>query len=420
MSMKTNLRLASTLLALLFLTATQVSAQEVRQAMADTYDVIRQATWWNDWDGTFNPSPAEDTWCGDDSCGCSTMCKPLDMWAEVEFLMWWGKGSYVPALVTTANPANVPADDAGQLDQLTTEILFGDENLGDEIQAGARLDFGIWLDPCHNVGLGVRTFGLEGDSASFFEQSLGDPVLARPFFNALLLTEDAQLIAYTGVAEGSIGVNYNSSFVATDVYARIMMERCPTNRVDLIGGYSYFRLADNLAIRSFVTGRTILNDGTTFDISESFGSSNVFHGGMLGFTGTRARGRWSIDWLTKLSLGSNNQRVRIAGRTITTPLAGLPVTTQGGLLAQPSNIGEYENSQTVIVPELSANLNYHMSSNWSVGIGYNLLWMSSAVTAGEQIDRTVDQSQLIQRPEFNFNTTDYWLMGINMSLRAEY
>lgn len=417
--MKTNLRLASAVLALLFLTATQVPANEVRQAAADTFDVVRQATWWNDWDGTFNPSPAEDTWCGDDNCGCSTMCKPLDMWAEVEFLMWWGKGSYVPALVTTSNQLVAP-DVAGQLGEPTTEILFGDENLGDEIQSGARLDFGIWLDPCHNVGLGVRTYGLEGDSANFFAESLGDPILARPFFNTQLLAEDAQLIAYPGIAEGNIRVGYSSSFVGTDVYTRIMMERCPTNRIDLIGGYSYYRLADNLGIRSFVTGRTILNDGTTFDVRENFAASNVFHGGMLGFTGTRARGRWSIDWLTKLSLGSTHQRVRIAGTTTTTPLAGVPVTTAGGLLTQPSNIGNYDNSQTVIVPEISANLNYHMSSNWSVGIGYNLIWMSSAVTAGEQIDRSIDQSQFTPNPSFNFNTTDYWLMGINMSLRAEY
>jgi hypothetical protein len=200
-----------------------------------------------------------------------------------------------------------------------------------------------------------------------------------------------------------------------------MMERCRINRVDIVGGYSYFRLADTLSIQSFHTAREPLIAGTTFDIRDSFSSSNVFHGGMLGFTGSRCRGRWSIDWLTKVSVGSSSQRVRIAGSQTITPLAGVPATFQGGLLAQPSNIGEYENSQTVVVPELKANLTYHMSSNWSVGIGYNLIWLSSAVTAGPQIDRVVDQSQIINRPLFTgFNTDDYWVMGINMSLKAEY
>jgi hypothetical protein len=423
--MKTNLRLASAVLALLFLTATQVPAQEVRQAMADTFDVLRQATWWNDWDGSFNPAPAEDNWCGQDVCDCCNQCKPLDIWAEAEFLMWWGKGSFVPALVTTSVPSTVPRDEAGDLAFPTTQILFGNETLGDEIQSGVRLSLGIWLDTAHNVGVGVRAYGLEGDSAGFFAASTGDPILARPFFNALLGEEDALLIAYTDpmtgpVVDGNITAGYDSSFVGTDVYMRIMMDRCQLNRVDLVGGYTYFRLGDSLSVRSFHTAREPLINGTTFDIRDSFTASNVFHGGMLGFTGSRGRGRWSIDWLGKVSLGSNHQRVRIAGTTTTTPLAGVPVTTQGGLLAQPSNIGEYENSETIFVPELTANLTYHMSSNWSVGIGYNIMWMSSTVTAGPQIDRQVDLSQIVARPQFNFNTDDYWLMGINMSLKAEY
>lgn len=421
--MKTNFRLASAVLALLFFTATQVPAQEVRQAMADTFDVLRQATWWNDWDGSFNPAPAEDNWCGQDVCGCCNQCKPIDIWAEAEFLMWWGKGSFAPPLVTTSVPFNPDPDLAGQLGVPSTQILFGNETLGDEIQSGVRLNLGVWLDPAHNVGLGARAYGLEGDHANFFAESLGDPILARPLINPLLIPpdqEDAFLIAYPGIVDGNITVDYNSSFVGTDVYARIMMERCQLNRIDLVGGYTYFRLADSLSVRSFHTARDIINDGTTFDIRDNFSTSNVFHGGMLGLTGSRGRGRWSIDWLGKISLGSNRQRVRIAGVTTTTPLAGVPTTNPGGVLTQLSNIGDYDNSQTVFVPEFTANLTYHMSSNWSVGIGYNFMWMSSTVTSGEQIDRVVDITQVVPRPEFNFHTDDYWLMGINMSLRAEY
>jgi long-subunit fatty acid transport protein len=153
----------------------------------------------------------------------------------------------------------------------------------------------------------------------------------------------------------------------------------------------------------------------------------VFHGGMLGLMGTKARGRWSIDWLAKASLGATHQRIRIAGSTTVIPPVGAANTTNGGLLAQPTNIGEYENSQTVVIPEFTSNLNYHMNSNLSLGIGFNALWMSAAVTAGDQIDRQVNPSQfgggpLIgpARPAFNFVQDDYWLMGINMSLRAEY
>jgi long-subunit fatty acid transport protein len=73
------------------------------------------------------------------------------------------------------------------------------------------------------------------------------------------------------------------------------------------------------------------------------------------------------------------------------------------------------------MPELSVNLNYHMNSHWSVGIGYNFIWMNSVVTAGPQIDRVVDPTQVVPRPDFTtFSNDDYWLMGMNFSLRAEY
>ncbi len=424
--MKTNLRLLGAFVALLFLTATNVPAQEVRQAMADTFDVLRQATWWNDFDGSFNPAPAEDMYCGEDGCGCCNEGRPIDMWANVELLLWWGKGSFTPALVTTSVPSNVPRPQAGVLGFPTTQILFGNETLGDELQAGGRADIGIWLDSAHNVGFGVRTMGMEGDSEGFAATSTGDPLLARPFFNALLGQEDSLLIAYVDpvngpVAEGSVNARYNSSFGATDVYTRIMMDRCRINRVDLIGGYTYFRLADNLSIRSFHTATDVVLNGTTFDIRDRFSTSNVFHGGMLGFTGTRGRGRWSLDWVTKVSLGAARQRVQVAGTTTVTPFAGVPTTNQGGLLAQPSNIGIFTNSQTVVMPELSVNLNYHMNSHWSVGMGYNLIWMNSAITAGPQIDRSVDPSQILPQPgPPTFANSDYWLMGMNFSLRADY
>lgn len=432
MSMKTNLRLACAAVALLFLTATQVPAAEnrqaeVRAALWDTFDVVRQATWWNDFDGSFNPAPAEDAWCGEDGCGCVIGdCKPLDIWAQAEFLMWWTKGTFVPPLVTTTNQPNVPRAQAGRLGFATTDILFGNEQLGDEIQAGVRLDIGIWLDPCHNVGLGARTYGLEGDAEGFFADSAGDPTLAIPYFNPLLNQEDALLIAYidpmTGPAKaGNVAVDYNTTFVGTDVYTRIMMERSEITRIDLIGGYSYMRVADNLTLRANYISFDVVDNGFTYNIRDTFAATNTIHGGMLGLMGRRGRGRWSLDWLAKATLGANRQTVRIAGATVITPPALPPAAFAGGVFAQPSNIGFYANSQTVVVPEITCNLNYHMNSNWSIGIGYNLMWISSVATAGRQIDRVVDLQQVIPRPAFNgFTTDDHWVQGINMSLRADY
>src|SRR6266496_5893157 len=40
---------------------------------------------------------AEDTCCGDGTCGsCSQCCHTHDVWGSVEFLMWWAMGTNLP------------------------------------------------------------------------------------------------------------------------------------------------------------------------------------------------------------------------------------------------------------------------------------------------------------------------------------
>src|SRR5262245_9084767 len=48
---------------------------------------------------------AEDIGCSTGVCGnCNECCKRWDTWGSAEFLMWWGKGTDLPNLVTTALP----------------------------------------------------------------------------------------------------------------------------------------------------------------------------------------------------------------------------------------------------------------------------------------------------------------------------
>src|SRR4051812_10966229 len=45
---------------------------------------------------------AEDTCCSDGCCGCcSQCCKCYDTFGSVEFLMWWGRGTSLPPLITS-------------------------------------------------------------------------------------------------------------------------------------------------------------------------------------------------------------------------------------------------------------------------------------------------------------------------------
>jgi hypothetical protein len=332
--------------------------------------------------------------------------------------MWWTKGSSLPPLVTTS-PGGTPAIDAGVLGQPGTTVLFGDEQGGQEMQIGGRATFGLWLDPEHHVTAAGRFYGLGGDETRFADASDGDPILALPFFNALLGIEDAQLVAFPGVAEGSIQASYEQfNFMGAESFIEIMMERDRCRRTGLIMGYHFLRLDDRLQMDVFIDDDPTATVGTTFDIFDRFATQNEFHGGMIGLRSVRSRGCVSLDSLLKVSFGNMREQVTIAGETL---IDGVLVPG-GGFFARDTNIGEFEQNRFAFIPELTMNLKYHINPCLNFHIGYNLIWISHAVTAGEQIDRNINPALPIgpQVPVFQFNDENYWVQGLNFGVNFDY
>ncbi len=111
------------------------------------------------------------------------------VWVQAEGLVWWLKGNRLPALVTTS-PNGTPRAQAGVLGAPGTNVLFGDERVDGEAHGGFRTAMGVrlghWFDCLMDSELEFDYFWL-GDgqsSGDFYAGSLGDPILARPFYNA--------------------------------------------------------------------------------------------------------------------------------------------------------------------------------------------------------------------------------------------
>jgi len=217
--------------------------------------------------------------------------------------------------------------------------------------------------------------------------------------------------------------------MSAEASLEIMMHRDRCRRVDLTAGYQFFRLDDSVRVDSLSTVTEIgglLPPGSTFALSDQFATENEFHGGTIGIKSRMARGAWSLDTQLKAAFGSARQHVSIVGEGVLTVPLPVEIPLNGGFLAQPTNIGEYERSSFVIIPELTANLRYHLSANSSLHVGYNFIWISDVVLAGDQIDSTLNLSQqsgpLVgpARPQFRFDEQNYWLQGINLGFSWEF
>ncbi|TWT47289.1 BBP7 family outer membrane beta-barrel protein [Botrimarina hoheduenensis] len=391
------------------------------------------------------------------TCGgggwCGPSCNPASrrgLYGRAEYLLWWFDGMDTPPLVTRNTEPNRP-----DLASPGTQVLYGGELL-DDARSGLRFTLGAWLDD-------QRDFGIEGDylfmetESEFY--SAGDPdgdgivSIGRPFYDIAPIIggipstprQNVQLVTLPEVVGGTVGVAARSEFESVGIRLRTGIccrevgcggcnscSSCgpinsgggrPTaiSRIDFIGGYRYTSLDEFL---SFSENATLLDSEQSLTLNESFAVDNDFHGVDLGFVYEWESRRWALELLSKIALGVTDQEVRINGTTTSNG-----VTSNGGLLAQSTNIGVYSRDQFSVLPELSARLAYRITPRLRASVAYSLLFWSNVVRPGDQIDFSVD-SRVIEpaigspdtyrHPNFAFNDTSIWAHGFNFGLDYQY
>jgi hypothetical protein len=379
---------------------------------------------------------------------CTSNCCPCGpagrYWFRTEYLAWWTDSVHTPPLVTTA-PITTAAQDAGVLGVSGTEVIAGGdtESLS---RNGVRFLLGGWVDPCQHRGWEVDYFFLEEELDSFSRSSIGDPILARPFFNTQLNIQDAELVAYPGIVSGTVNVDYRSEYQSLTPRFRQNL-RCDNifpvacggcgncdgrgsavcgplggSRVDVSLGYRYMRLREGLRISEDLISEAE-STFATFNIYDAFEVSNEFHGFELGLLWDRYRGRWSMELASRFALGNNTRRVAINGGTRSV-IQGVAFEDVGGLLALPSNIGAYEDDEFVVIPELSATLGYQLAPNVRFLVGYTFIYWNNVVRPGDQIDLNVNPDLMppavnttgLSAPAFAMNDASFWAQGINLGL----
>jgi hypothetical protein len=372
-------------------------------------------------------------------------------WVRADYLLWSTEGMNLPPLVTTS-PSGTPRSMAGVLGEDGTSVLFGDETVFDDTRSGGRIRGGVWFDPCHVWGLEGEYLALEDANVSYRAASPGDPILARPFFDPVAGQETSQLVAFPALINGEIEVDAQTQFNSYGVRLRLnaanqtfCCDPCEgggmgywdeewsssglpgadydfnraSYRLDLLGGYRYLRLDDQLRIHEDLTSLDTTTPGT-FDITDNFETENRFNGGEIGLLFEVQRRRWSLELLTKIAIGTTQKVVTINGST-TSDENGDVVTDPGGLLAQRTNMGTHEFDEFSAVPELGIALGYQLTRHTRLTVGYTLIYWSSVARAGDQIDLDVNPNLIPpevvpfagpERPEFTLVESDFWAHGL--------
>ncbi len=351
-------------------------------------------------------------------------------WVKGEYLLWSVKPYHIPVLATTGDTTNL-----GILGQNGTQVLFGDSNLGGGLRSGLRLSAGTWLDMWHEEGFEVGGFFLGEKRDSFATNTAQNAIISRPFFELNRNRENVELVSFPGLQSGSLTISSPSKFFGIDANYRGKLCCGCDYRVDLLAGFRFLDLDEDLRITEdiqFSDSPLLGNLAGQHAIGvDDFHTKNRFYGAQVGVAGEKHWGAWSLQGQFKLALGGNAENVIINGSQTFTPNSAL--NARGTLLALPSNIGSRSRTVFSVVPEIDLNVGYQFNEHVRAFVGYNFLYWSNVVRPGDQIDRVLDATTIPNfklppgvvpvdrnRPAVPFKESGFWAQGLNVGIEFRY
>lgn len=369
-------------------------------------------------------------------------------WLSAEYLMWFSKAQPVRfPFVTTSAPAA-----GGRIGETSTLILHphgGD--LGYDLISGFRITTGFFKDDCRRsgwYGSGFMTEDAENEFA-VASDATGQPLLARPFINAATGQPDVLFVSFPTFAGGRVSVTSHSrAWGAEGGPVCNLFRSCPDDgcgpfwNVDLFGGFRFFQLKEDLRIQSFtdvLPGQAVPFDGKLYfgpvniEVNDEFETLNQFYGGNVGVQTQFRYGKCYVSALGKIAIGVMHQRVDVNGFSILRQpgLAVGPSAVRGGLYANATNIGRYDNDEFAVLPEVNVNLGYNWRSWLTTFVGYSFLYTNRVVRPGDQYSPVVNPAIVPTSPAFGLGApiatpnrvltqSDYWIQGVSFGITCRY
>lgn len=353
-------------------------------------------------------------------------------WARADYLLWTVQGSALPALIT-ASPAGTARADAGVFGAKGTEVLFGNQFVNVEMRSGFLVEGGGYFNPDSD-----EPFGLFGNFFRLGTQSEGNRAisdgsypLARPFFNENLGRQDSKLVAFPEFLRGQVDVKTTSDLLGAEFSAIQQLLGDANYRVALYIGYRYLRFRDAVRIQEDTLTLAALDalpvPGTMISVLDSFACDTDFHGCNFGIDFIYHYGPFSLGLRPSLAVGYSSQVTRITGQTQVQVPGSAATLSAGGLLALPTNGGEFRRSDAAILTQMGLTVGYAVLDRARVKLGYDFLYLSDAARAGAQIDTHINPTQLsggtltgTAKPAFVFQPGELWAQGLRFGVEIDF
>jgi len=369
--------------------------------------------------------------CADLLCPLPDATSPLfyqnRLRLSAEYLMWWTSGFHAPPLVTTG-----PGTSDGIIGQPGVTTLAGDERVSPTFRSGARFGFDWMFSRCGVWGVDGHYFFLGTNVSNETFTSNQDPSLARPFFNVNQHIPFSEVVASPGLLTGLVNIHTSTALWGADINLKRRLFDGDNWTLGAFGGYRYLSLTEDLTIteRAFAapgaaaTGLIPANfvSASAFD---TFHTTNQFNGGQVGMYFEGNVGRWVFTVRPSIAMGVTSSTLGIAGGETTNLTTG-STSASSGLLALNSNSGHYTKNTFAVVPEGTFNIGYNVSPHLRLFVGYNVLYWSSVLRPGAQVNPNLDINRIpgfpatapaaSVQPTPSLRDQTFWAQGVNFGL----
>jgi hypothetical protein len=334
----------------------------------------------------------------------------------------------VPALVY-GNRSGLPPI-PGQND---TRLLAGGQAIDSQPSAGGRFTLGTSLDTDETIGweatyffLGTRTFR---QNVRSFNGGLADSI-GLPYTNAATGASEILQVAQPGVSNSMLTVSTSVRVQGWEVTGVANVVDDKHVKLNALFGWRYFQVQEGLRLEQ--TQFRYTPDGGLFRTADQFDAHNRFNGGQIGLHSDVRRGIVFCEMTAKIAFGQTYEVVKNEGMTILQgPTRGVQAFGGSGIYVQPSSAGRTANGVFAVLPEGTVKFGLRLGDSGRLYVGYSLIYLSDAVRPGDQIDRTLNPSQIplvsgngpvygSDRPARIFNRSDFWTQGLIIGLETRY
>ncbi len=378
-------------------------------------------------------------------CPEASHCTIPRFYASAELLLWAMEDARLPPVATIStvsidqgralDPVTPGGFPVGAIGQPGTVVVFNEDEIDSPTFTGGRFTIGF-SKLYHNVGI-ESTFFFVGETHSSFLASSnpdGSPFLVLPHFNPETNREDGIIAAAPDTFRGFIRAELATRLWGAELNFRKPWHCGCNYKVDFLCGFRFLEFRETFevernstALRDIFengTGPLVFSQGDNTRHVDIFGTRNRFYGGQIGTDFEYNIGRWIFGVSGKLALGSVHQVANIDGFLVDIRQARENFTGTSIAFAQSTNIGEHQQDQFAVVPEVGLKIGYQITPKLSAHVSYNFLYISSVARAGDQIDRSFTMGDGVsfnpQGPIFVFEETDHWAQGVNFGLNWKY